>query len=93
LKTSAAAIHPRLRVRILPLDSNVESSNMASLPSELDAARRLGGESFPAHGRLHRPARHRATSLDQGTAPPLRRTAAAGDSGLSFIPFGTTVLV
>jgi hypothetical protein len=32
LKVKAAIIQRRLRVRILPADSKVESSNMASLP-------------------------------------------------------------
>src|SRR5512146_653146 len=33
LKAQVASIHARLRVWILPLDSNVESSNMACLPT------------------------------------------------------------
>jgi hypothetical protein len=32
LKANAAIIQPRLRVRILPVDSKVESSNMSGLP-------------------------------------------------------------
>src|SRR6185437_1931207 len=32
LKVNVASIHPRLRVRMLPADSNVESSNIACLP-------------------------------------------------------------
>src|SRR6516165_4759527 len=93
LKTSAASIHPRLRVRILPLDSNVESSNMASLPVKIDAAPDGRRQAFRRTASSIGARAHRATSDDQGTAPPLRRRAVAGDPGLSFIPFGTTVLV
>ena len=35
LKALVAIIHPRLRVRIVPRDSKVESSNMACLPNSI----------------------------------------------------------
>src|ERR1019366_5300504 len=46
LKVKASIIQPRLRVRILPEDSNVESSNMACLPEVAIQPRRPGVRSL-----------------------------------------------
>src|SRR5271169_4318691 len=107
LKRKAAIIQPRLRVRILPVDSKVESSNMACLRRLPFSRAGREAKAFGAHGGLA--PRWRAlgaTNRDQGTAPPLPRFSIglgrnlsfskanfARGSRLSFIPIGTTVLV
>jgi hypothetical protein len=85
LNRVAAIIQPRLRVRILPVDSKVESSNMACLPEEIQPRRRgVRDGILQGAGGLTAPRR-----LIYG------RSGARGAGLFShpFIPIGTTVLV
>src|ERR1700722_19727533 len=58
LKVKAAIIQPRLRVRILPVDSNVESSNMIRLPDAIQPRRPGGRIALQGAGALVRSARY-----------------------------------
>ena len=79
-KPNVAIIQLRLRVWMVPIDSNVASSNMAaSLKSRIQPRRLGGAEDVPQSASGH-PARKRLTR-------------GAGIHGLPIIPFGTTVIV
>ena len=92
-KVNVAIIQLRLRVRILPVDSKVESSNMACLPSCSIQPRRLGGERGCGERKKARPLCARlARGANSRPSTPATMTLARNPDS-PFIPFGTTVLV
>src|SRR5580658_6370688 len=82
-KPSVASIQLRLRVWMVPIDSNVASSNMAASVKPRIQPRRIGD------GRLATERECSARSARRSE----HRDAGAGAQGPPIIPFGTTVLM
>ncbi len=85
-KPNVASIQLRLRVWMVPIDSNVASSNMAASLKPRIQPRQLGGGKACLRAQA-------GNSRAGGLAARKRSTRGAGIHGPPIIPFGTTVLM
>jgi len=87
LRASAANIQARLRVRILPVDSKVESSNMGCLLGDEPLRVRRAG------ARVGRPLGALIGAASDAQLPRRRKPVAGDPTGGLLLLFGTTVVV